>query len=552
MDISLHSFILVVGLVVMAFILWDGVKKVRESRANRLTIKLGDLPEANETDQMGNELPNGGARVIDEVQDFNAQSDLDREPLRADLNEFEFDDDLVEDHLVDQASQHFDAINARSTGEHFTHDTVTQTAPVNPKSAAQPQRNTTSQHQASSSVSPAPLNDEETAALSAALAKSQGRNTGRIKEPSLNSDELMSVSRSEDAVSQAPSRPSQETTVSRVSVTETVKVCSQPGKTAATETQASIKKTVEKTVEKAASMKRNLRADKPAAKSYQTASIEASNSASNCNDEASVPMLMESIRLGENVDSQPIEQVEVETTQEEACVKEKRIFRSGAFSFSKSKNSAEVDSVEKISTESRESTEGFSAFMDDEDGPDPLMDFVNTSATPHSSSQMSDADMLPTEPVGERLADRPPAQEVLVINVLKEDDQPLMGAALKHIFNVCDMRHGEMGIYHRFEQANAQGKIQFSVANGVEPGTFDPKTMDQSSTPGISFFMSLPGPVNPMEAFDAMVEVAHVFARNFNAEIHDESHSDLTPQTIEHCRQRIRDFTRKHLSTSKA
>jgi len=153
--------------------------------------------------------------------------------------------------------------------------------------------------------------------------------------------------------------------------------------------------------------------------------------------------------------------------------------------------------------------------------------------------------------VGEKLAQRAAAQEVIVINVLKDDEPLLKGDDLLQVFKACDMRHGEMDIFHRFEQANAQGKIQFSVVNALQPGIFDLDIMGEMSTPGISLFMSLPGPQNPMEAFDAMSEVALVFARNFNASLYDESHSALTPQTLEHYRNRVREFTRKHISINK-
>ena len=43
MDISLHSFILAVGVVVIAFIVWDGIKKVRENRGQALDIEFEPL-----------------------------------------------------------------------------------------------------------------------------------------------------------------------------------------------------------------------------------------------------------------------------------------------------------------------------------------------------------------------------------------------------------------------------------------------------------------------------------------------------------------------------
>ena len=155
--------------------------------------------------------------------------------------------------------------------------------------------------------------------------------------------------------------------------------------------------------------------------------------------------------------------------------------------------------------------------------------------------------LVSSEPVGELLSQREAAQEIIVINVQKESAPLLNGADLYNVFKACDLRHGEMSAFHRFEKANAQGKIQFSVVNTLKPGVFDLNNMDNLVTPGISLFMSLPGPENPMEAFEAMSEMAQVFARNFNASLYDDSHSDLTPQTLQHYRHRIREYARKYI-----
>ena len=68
------------------------------------------------------------------------------------------------------------------------------------------------------------------------------------------------------------------------------------------------------------------------------------------------------------------------------------------------------------------------------------------------------------------------------------------------------------------------------------------------STPGISFFMSLPGPSNAMQAFDFMLETAQCVVKNLGGELKDERRSVMTAQTIEHCRQRIREYERKRHS----
>ncbi|NMT64833.1 cell division protein ZipA [Marinobacter orientalis] len=148
-------------------------------------------------------------------------------------------------------------------------------------------------------------------------------------------------------------------------------------------------------------------------------------------------------------------------------------------------------------------------------------------------------------------ANRPEAREVVVINVLAKTDENFTGPQLKALFEACGLEHGDMDIYHRHEQTDTNSPVQFSVASAVEPGTFRPEDMPALSTPGISFFMSMPGPTNSMQAFEFMLETAQCVVRNLGGELKDERRSVMTPQTIEHCRQRIREFERKERSPKK-
>lgn len=145
-------------------------------------------------------------------------------------------------------------------------------------------------------------------------------------------------------------------------------------------------------------------------------------------------------------------------------------------------------------------------------------------------------------------ANRPEAREVIVINVLARKGEDFKGSALKKLFEACGLEYGDMDIYHRHEQSDTTSPVQFSVASAVEPGTFRPKDMPGMSTPGISFFMSLPGPGSALQAFEFMLETAQCVVRNMGGELKDERRSVMTPQTIEHCRQRIREFERKQRS----
>jgi cell division protein ZipA len=139
-------------------------------------------------------------------------------------------------------------------------------------------------------------------------------------------------------------------------------------------------------------------------------------------------------------------------------------------------------------------------------------------------------------------------EEVFVINVISKDNDGYSGAKLLEILLACDIRYGDMDIFHRSEAKKSGGKHQFSVANLVEPGIFKLDGMRHMKTPGVAFFMRLPGPSNPMNAFDAMVETAECIVRNLGGEMRDQNKSVMTKQTVAHDRERVREFERRLLA----
>lgn len=140
----------------------------------------------------------------------------------------------------------------------------------------------------------------------------------------------------------------------------------------------------------------------------------------------------------------------------------------------------------------------------------------------------------------------PEEKEFIRVNV-KTRGEDFSVAELTQILNACDCKIGDLNIFHRHEFANQQGAIQFSVANMVEPGHFASKAVEHQSTPGISFFMAIPGPQKPLEAFDCMVETAKYISLKLEGEMQDETRSVMTAQTLEHHRQNIIEMERKRL-----
>jgi len=136
-------------------------------------------------------------------------------------------------------------------------------------------------------------------------------------------------------------------------------------------------------------------------------------------------------------------------------------------------------------------------------------------------------------------AEGPDERQLEAVYVVAARGERFIGSRLQELFEQHDLEHGELDIYHR---RDAEGHTLFSVANLVEPGTFDPATIDTLSTPGVALFLRLPGPPSAETAFERMMECARALADALDARMLDQQHSTLTRQTEQHLRDRMREF----------
>ncbi len=138
--------------------------------------------------------------------------------------------------------------------------------------------------------------------------------------------------------------------------------------------------------------------------------------------------------------------------------------------------------------------------------------------------------------------------DVIVINLMAKNDEVFAGTNMLQVFTACGLRFGEMNVFHRHADINGNGPVLYSVANIVNPGIFELDKMDQFSTPGLTFFLRLPSAIDNMHAFDKMMDTIGQVKNSLGGEMKDENRSVVTTQTLEHCRQRIRDFELRQLS----
>jgi len=157
-------------------------------------------------------------------------------------------------------------------------------------------------------------------------------------------------------------------------------------------------------------------------------------------------------------------------------------------------------------------------------------------------------------------ADTPTVEEMSVVEIPAESTRPAPAAVQDKVYTLfveaprgvpfrgpvllgalaaARLEYGDMQIFHRIETVNGQEKAMFSVANIREPGIFDLSAMDDFTSEGVVLFMQVPGTVDAVRAFDAMLESAKILADNLDTRVCDATHNPLTKQAIGHMREEV-------------
>ena len=107
------------------------------------------------------------------------------------------------------------------------------------------------------------------------------------------------------------------------------------------------------------------------------------------------------------------------------------------------------------------------------------------------------------------------------------------------------LQHGPYEIFHYCEDRNVL-ESGFSVANLVEPGSFDLSNISGTALPGITFFMVLPGSRDPVERFDKMVGIARELCQSLDARLLDELGNSWSIQGERYLREELIEYRRRH------
>ncbi len=160
------------------------------------------------------------------------------------------------------------------------------------------------------------------------------------------------------------------------------------------------------------------------------------------------------------------------------------------------------------------------------------------SAEPAASAQAADG-----PGPGSGGDDNPDSEKIVIVYLKRRNEKKISGVELLDAALKAGLVFGEMNIFHRRQEGGERSV--FSMADISNPGTFDPTSWNLYETPGVTLFLTLPGPLSGLDAWDAMLATGQRLAELLDADLLDDEQCLVTRQRIAQIREEMREYDRK-------
>jgi cell division protein ZipA len=152
----------------------------------------------------------------------------------------------------------------------------------------------------------------------------------------------------------------------------------------------------------------------------------------------------------------------------------------------------------------------------------PILDMpVRTEAAPRAKAAVKEAQKIVT-------------LRVCAPNTIRWSGKQLLGALERQ-----ELTFGRYQVFHR---KHATGSSLFCVASLIEPGSFDLAQMPSQEFRGVTIFAVLPGALEPLPTFDAMVTAVRGLAESLSGMAQDSAGLPLSPARAAALREEVARF----------
>jgi cell division protein ZipA len=139
-----------------------------------------------------------------------------------------------------------------------------------------------------------------------------------------------------------------------------------------------------------------------------------------------------------------------------------------------------------------------------------------------------------------------PVDRIVSLFVVAREGEVFRGSDIVVAAEKAGLRFGAMHIFHRLVDGRPDAGPVFSMANMVKPGYFDMGRIGDLATRGVTFFITLPGPLPALDAWEAMLPAAQRIAELLGGHLLDEDHNALGRQRVAGLREELRAWDRQH------
>lgn len=137
-------------------------------------------------------------------------------------------------------------------------------------------------------------------------------------------------------------------------------------------------------------------------------------------------------------------------------------------------------------------------------------------------------------------SDAAPQEEVVILSLMAPAGDTYNGMQLLDAMELCGLHYGDMGIFHYTDLDSDQ--TLFSIANVLEPGSFDINDMGAVETPGLALFMRLPAPIDGEKALLTFVQQAKRLKEQLHGRLTDRQRRELTRETLDELKATARRY----------